>query len=48
MKITALDIRKQEFARSFRGYDADEVDSFLQVIAAGWQEVVDDLRRSQE
>ena len=48
MKITALDIRKQEFARSFRGYDADEVDSFLQVIAAGWQEMVDDLRRSQE
>lgn len=48
MKITALDIRKQEFARSFRGYDPDEVDSFLQVIATGWQEMVDDLRRSQE
>lgn len=48
MKITALDIRKQEFARTFRGYDADEVDSFLQVIATGWQEMVDDLRRSQE
>jgi|GEM_PF-587747 len=48
MKITALDIRKQEFARTFRGYDPDEVDSFLQVIATGWQEMVDDLRRSQE
>lgn len=48
MKITALDIRKQEFARSFRGYDPDEVDSFLLVIATGWQEMVDDLRRSQE
>jgi DivIVA domain-containing protein len=48
MKITALDIKKQEFARSFRGYDPDEVDSFLQVIAMQWQELVDDLRRSQE
>lgn len=48
MKITALDIRKQEFARTFRGYDPDEVDSFMQVIATGWQEMVDDLRRSQE
>ena len=48
MKITALDIRKQEFARTFRGYDPDEVDSFMQVVATGWQEMVDDLRRSQE
>ncbi len=48
MKITSLDIRKQEFNRSFRGYDIDEVDSFLQVLATQWQEIVDDLRRSGE
>jgi DivIVA domain-containing protein len=48
MKITSLDIRKQEFNRSFRGYDMDEVDSFLQVVANQWQEIVDDLRRSDE
>ncbi len=48
MKITSLDIRKQEFARTFRGYDVDEVDSFLQVVATGWQEMVDELRRSEE
>lgn len=48
MKITSLDIRKQEFNRSFRGYDMDEVDSFLQVLATQWQELVDDLRRSGE
>ena len=48
MKITSLDIRKQEFARTFRGYDIDEVDSFLQVVATGWQEMVDELRRSEE
>jgi len=46
MKITSLDIRKQEFARTFRGYDVDEVDSFLQVVSTGWQEMVDELRRS--
>jgi len=48
MKITSLDIRKQEFNRSFRGYDMDEVDSFLQVVATQWQEMVDELRRSVE
>jgi len=48
MKITSLDIRKQEFARTFRGYDIDEVDSFLQIIATGWQEMVDEFRRSED
>jgi len=48
MKITALDIRKQEFARTFRGYDPEEVDSFLHVISMGWQEMVDELRRCEE
>ncbi|MGA0254077.1 MAG: DivIVA domain-containing protein [Rhodothermales bacterium] len=48
MKITALDIRKQEFARTFRGYDPEEVDSFLHVISMGWQEMVDELRRFEE
>ncbi len=48
MKITSLDIRKQEFSRAFRGYDMDEVDSFLEIVAGQWQEVVDDLRRSEE
>lgn len=32
MKLTPLDIRKQEFGRQMRGYDADEVKSFLQLI----------------
>ncbi|MDA0377894.1 MAG: DivIVA domain-containing protein [Bacteroidetes bacterium] len=48
MKLSALDIRKQEFARTFRGYDPEEVESFLQVVATGWQELVDDLRRAQD
>lgn len=48
MKLSALDIRKQEFARTFRGYDPEEVESFLQVVATGWQELVDDLRRAND
>ncbi len=33
MKITPQDIHNQEFKRSLRGYDMDEVDAFLQQIA---------------
>ena len=33
MKITPQDIHNQEFKRSIRGYDLDEVDAFLQQVA---------------
>ena len=33
MKITPQDIHKQEFKTGMRGYDKDEVDAFLQMIA---------------
>jgi len=33
MKITPQDINTQEFKRSLRGYDMDEVDAFLQQVA---------------
>jgi cell division initiation protein len=33
MKITPQDIHNQEFKRSLRGYDLDEVDAFLQQVA---------------
>lgn len=33
MRLTPLDIRKQEFPQRFRGYDTDEVDTFLDLIA---------------
>jgi cell division initiation protein len=32
-KLTPLDIRKQEFPQRFRGYDPEEVDTFLDLIA---------------
>jgi len=33
VKITPLDIKKQEFKRSFRGYDPVEVETFLEMVA---------------
>jgi len=40
MKITPQDINNQEFKRSLRGYDMDEVDAFLQQIADELETVV--------
>lgn len=48
MKLSSLDIRKQDFTRVVRGYDKEEVDAFLQLVGNQWQELVDDLRREEE
>ncbi len=33
VRLTPLDIRKQEFRRSMRGFDVDEVETFLDMVA---------------
>ncbi|MDZ7413803.1 MAG: DivIVA domain-containing protein, partial [candidate division KSB1 bacterium] len=33
MRLTPLEIRKQEFHRSMRGFDVDEVEMFLDMVA---------------
>ncbi|MFH1862382.1 MAG: DivIVA domain-containing protein [bacterium] len=33
MKLTPLEIRKQEFSKSFRGYNVEEVRAFLETVA---------------
>lgn len=48
MKLSSLDIRKQQFSRIVRGYDRDEVDAFLEMVGTQWQEMVDELRRANE
>lgn len=48
MRLTPLDIRKQEFTRGFRGYDPDEVNAFLQMVSNQWDEILDDSRRKDE
>jgi cell division initiation protein len=45
MMLTPLDIKKQEFKRVLRGYDAVEVNSFLEMISA---EYADALRQVKE
>ncbi|MBL7190166.1 DivIVA domain-containing protein [bacterium] len=33
MNLTALDIKKHEFSKSFRGFDAQEVQAYLEMLA---------------
>ncbi len=45
MAITPLDIQNKEFERSFRGYDIEDVDEFLDVVAKDLDEL---MRENQE
>jgi len=48
MKLSPLDIRKHEFTRKVRGYDPEEVKAFTDMVSRQWEEVLDDLRHSQD
>ncbi|MEM8486418.1 MAG: DivIVA domain-containing protein [Bacteroidota bacterium] len=48
MKLTPLDIKKQEFTRSFRGVDAQEVYNFLQMVGDQWDNLLDENRRLEQ
>ncbi len=37
MKLSALEIKQQNFAKSLRGYDVTEVQSFLNVVSNEWE-----------
>jgi len=43
--LTPLDIQKQTFARKFKGYDADEVRVYLQMVAEEIERLVRDVDR---
>jgi cell division initiation protein len=54
MKFTPLDIRQKRFETSFRGYSARDVQGFLELLAAEFEDVVkeniglkDELKRTQ-
>jgi DivIVA domain-containing protein len=47
-KLTPLDIRKQEFPQRFRGYDPDEVDTFLDLIADDAEAITLERNQLQE
>ncbi len=44
MKITPLEIRQKSFEKNFRGYDKDEVSSFLVSLSQEWEKEMDEKR----
>jgi cell division initiation protein len=40
MNVTPLDIRKHEFKKAFRGYEADEVTSFLDMVSMEYEQLI--------
>jgi cell division initiation protein len=48
MRITPLDVRKQEFKRGMRGYDNDEVRAFLTNVADEYEAVLVDNKQLRE
>lgn len=48
MRITPLDVRKQDFARSMRGFDCDEVRAFLNTLADEYEAVLMDSKQVRE
>ncbi len=48
MRITPLDIRKQEFKKSMRGFDPDEVYAFLNTVAEEYEAALSDNKGLRE
>ncbi|MFO7654426.1 MAG: DivIVA domain-containing protein [Candidatus Krumholzibacteriia bacterium] len=48
MRITPLDVRKQEFRRSVRGFECDEVRAFLATVADEYEAVLVDNKQLRE
>lgn len=47
MKITPLDIRQKTFEKQIRGYDKDEVSSFLTYLSQEWEKVMEEKNMLQ-
>lgn len=48
MKLTPLDVRKQEFKKVMRGYDSVEVDTFMEMVAAELEEALKQQKDARE
>lgn len=46
-KLSAEDIVNQSFQRCFRGYDPDQVEEFLMVVAREWEHMRSELERAK-
>jgi cell division initiation protein len=40
VKITPVDIKNQQFGKSFRGYDPSEVDSYLEMVCSSLEDLI--------
>ena len=47
MKLTPLDIKKQEFKKTLRGYDLLEVETFLEMVADEYEELLNERNQMQ-
>ncbi|MBH5316885.1 DivIVA domain-containing protein [Paenibacillus sp. GSMTC-2017] len=47
MPLTPLDIHNKEFARSFRGYDEDEVNEFLDQVIKDYESIIRENKEIQ-
>src|SRR5690625_6177145 len=45
MRRTPLEIKKQSFTKSLRGYEPDEVRSFLSTLSDEWEEMIRENRQ---
>jgi len=48
MRITPMDIEQQEFSKSFRGYNEEEVDDFLDKVVKDYEELINENVRLNE
>ena len=48
MKITPLEIKQQEFKRVMRGYDAVEVDTFLDMVSNEFEKYIDNTKEFEK
>jgi len=48
VKLTPLDIRKQQFKKMMRGYDPVEVDTFLEMVAVDFEELLKQLKDARD
>lgn len=44
MKLTALEIKQQQFEKTLRGYDVSEVNAYLNLVANEWEHMVGKIR----
>lgn len=47
MKLTALEIKQQQFEKSIRGYDVSEVNAYLNLVASEWEHMVGKVKEME-